>query len=63
MRAVSALVQYALKTGLVEECETLWAKNVILDALGAAAEPETEVADDAPLNRGAILCIFHNSAR
>ena len=50
MRAVSALVQYALKTGLVEECETLWAKNVILDALGAAAEPETEVADDAPLN-------------
>ena len=31
--AVSKLVTYALRTGLIEECETLWATNTILDAL------------------------------
>ena len=31
--AVSKLVTYALRTGLIEECETMWAVNQILDAL------------------------------
>ena len=31
--AISKLVTYALRTGLIEECETLWAVNQILDAL------------------------------
>ena len=31
--AVSKLITYALRTGLIEECETLWATNTILDAL------------------------------
>ena len=31
--AISKLVTYALRCGLVEECETLWAINTILDVL------------------------------
>ncbi|MBP3588620.1 MAG: UDP-glucose--hexose-1-phosphate uridylyltransferase [Clostridia bacterium] len=31
--AVSKLVTYAIRTGLIEECETVWATNTILDAL------------------------------
>ena len=31
--AVSALVSYALRTGLIEECELTWATNTVLDAL------------------------------
>ena len=31
--AISQLVQYALRTGLIEESETVWAINTILDAL------------------------------
>ena len=31
--AISKLVTYALRTGLIEECEALWAVNQILDAL------------------------------
>ena len=31
--AVSKLVTYALRTGLIEECETVWATNTVLDAL------------------------------
>ena len=31
--AISQLVQYALRTGLIEESETVWAVNTILDAL------------------------------
>ena len=31
--AVSKLITYALRTGLIEECETLWAVNTVLDAL------------------------------
>ncbi|MGX8699489.1 MAG: UDP-glucose--hexose-1-phosphate uridylyltransferase, partial [bacterium] len=49
MNAVDALVAYALKTGLIEACEEVWARNSILDALGCDALPEVEVAKDAPL--------------
>ena len=31
--AVSKLVTYALRTGLIEECEVIWATNTILDVL------------------------------
>ena len=31
--AVSKLVTYALRTGLIEECESVWAVNTILDVL------------------------------
>jgi len=31
--AVSKLVTYALRTGLIQENETVWAVNTILDAL------------------------------
>ena len=50
MNAVKALVQYALKTGLVEEGEEIWAENTVLDALKADSFPETEVSEDAPLS-------------
>ena len=50
MNAVNALVEYALKTGLIEENERLWAKNVILDAIKADETPDIEVPEDAPLN-------------
>ena len=50
MNAVKALVQYALKTGLIEEGEEIWAENTVLDALKADSFPETEVSEDAPLS-------------
>ena len=50
MNAVKALVQYALKTGLVEEGEEIWAENTVLDALKADSFPEAEVSEDAPLS-------------
>lgn len=31
--AVSKLVTYALRTGLIQENETVWAVNTVLDAL------------------------------
>ena len=31
--AISRLVTYALRTGLIEECETIWAVNTVLDVL------------------------------
>ena len=31
--AISKLVTYALRTGLIEECETVWAANAILEVL------------------------------
>ena len=50
MNAVKALVQYALKTGLIEEGEEIWAENTVLDALKADSFPEAEVSEDAPLS-------------
>lgn len=42
--AVSKLATYALRTGLIEECEYTWAVNAILDALGldSYADPGKE---------------------
>ncbi len=31
--AISKLVTYALRTGLIQECEAIWATNAVLDAL------------------------------
>ena len=50
MNAVHALVNYALQTGLIEECEQIWAVNALLDALKSDALPQAEAAGDAPLN-------------
>ena len=49
MNAVIALKNYALKTGLIAENESVWAVNTILDAIGANSLPEIEVPDSAPL--------------
>ena len=50
MNAVLHLVDYAVKTGLIDDCERIWAVNVLLDALQADALPAAEVADDASLS-------------
>ena len=50
MNAVLHLVEYAAKTGLIENSERIWAVNVLLDALQADALPAVEVADGASLS-------------
>ena len=42
--AVSKLADYAIRTGLVEECERTWAINTILDVLklDSYTEPERD---------------------
>ena len=42
INAVKRLVRIALDTGLVEETETLWAENTLLDALRCDSLPEVE---------------------
>ena len=32
-QAIAQLVEYAKQTGLIQECETVWAVNTVLDAL------------------------------
>ena len=49
MNAVLHLTDYAVKTGLIDGCERIWATNVLLDALRADALPEAEVPDNASL--------------
>ena len=49
MNAVKALTEYALRRGLIEECEEVWAVNTILDVIGADEIPDTEVGEDAEL--------------
>ena len=49
MNAVKALAEYALRCGLIEECEEVWAVNTILDVIGADEIPDTEVGEDAEL--------------
>ncbi|MCR5087956.1 MAG: UDP-glucose--hexose-1-phosphate uridylyltransferase [Oscillospiraceae bacterium] len=49
MNAITALVNYARKTGLIEDCETVWAENVLLDAMKLDSLPVLEVSGDAPL--------------
>ena len=45
--AISKLVTYALRTGLIEECETVWAGNAILEVLklDSYADPGVEWGD------------------
>ncbi|MBP5255294.1 MAG: UDP-glucose--hexose-1-phosphate uridylyltransferase [Lachnospiraceae bacterium] len=50
MNAVDALVSYALDANLIEPCETLWARNVVLDALKSDGIPEIEVPEGAALH-------------
>ena len=49
MNAVHTLVNYALRTGLIEESEEIWAVNTLLDALKSDALPEIEVSKTASL--------------
>ena len=50
MNAVLRLVDYALEKGLIEENETTWAVNALLETLHSDALPNVEVSDDAPLH-------------
>ena len=47
--AISKLVTYALRCGLVEECETMWAINTVLDVLqlDSHTDPQKEWGDIA----------------
>ena len=51
--AISKLVSYALHTGLIQPCETVWAVNTLLDALKldsfAGPEPWDEEVELAPV--------------
>ena len=49
MNAVIKLVEYALQTGLIADCERLWAQNTLLEALHCDTLPEAEIAEDASL--------------
>ena len=49
MNAVKQLIDHALSCGLIEECETIWAVNSVLDAIGADSVPDIEVKDHAEL--------------
>ncbi len=60
MNAVTALVRYALSTGLIDDCESVWAQNVLLDALKLDSLPSLEVSEDAALVE--ILDILCDSA-
>lgn len=50
MNAVKALTRYALRHGLIEECEQIWADNTIMDAIGVDSLPDVEVPEDAELH-------------
>ena len=43
MNAVVHLVNYAVNTGLIADCERTWALNTLLDVLKADALPELEL--------------------
>lgn len=49
MNAVMQLVHYAVQRGLVEERESTWAVNSLLEVLRSDDLPPVEVHDDAPL--------------
>ena len=49
MRAVDALVDHAVKCGLIEASDVVWAKNTIADAVGSDKVPDVEVADESSL--------------
>ena len=49
MNAVDRLIEYARKNELIEECESVWAYNAVLDALRADSVPDIDVPADAEL--------------
>ena len=46
-QAISQLVSYALHTGLIQPCETVWAVNSLLDALKLDSYAGPEPSDRA----------------
>ena len=48
-QAIKDLVGYAHRTGLIEECERVWAENTLLHAMGLAAWEEPQAARERPL--------------
>ena len=54
--AVSKLADYALRTGLIEECDRTWAINTILDVLKLDSYTEPErTCDQGPIELAPIL--------
>ena len=49
MNAVYKLIDIALETGLIEECERTWAVNNVIDAIRQDSVPEIEVPEGAKL--------------
>ena len=48
-QAIKDLVGYAHRTGLIEECERVWAENTLLHAMGLEAWEEPQAARERPL--------------
>ena len=51
MNAVLKLVDHALTSGLIVECEKTWAVNTVLDVIRADALPDIQVPDHAELSQ------------
>ena len=59
MNAVVHLVNYAVNTGLIADCERTWALNALLDVLKADALPELELNENAGLAETLdVLCDY-----
>lgn len=50
MNAVKQLVEYAVRTGLVDSCERCWAQNALLETLRADELPPVDLPEGAPLH-------------
>ena len=48
-QAIKDLVGYAVRTGLIEECDRTWAANALLHAMGMDAWEEPQEAQERPL--------------
>ncbi len=57
--AIRKLVSYALRTGLIEPCERVWAVNTILEGLGLASYALSEEGDDSDLPPGDLSALLH----
>jgi UDPglucose--hexose-1-phosphate uridylyltransferase len=49
MSAIDELIEYGARTGLLPECERIFARNLLLDAMGEAAYVASEPAAPRPL--------------
>lgn len=59
MNAVLHLVDYAVSTGLIADCERTWALNTLLDVLKADEPPELELNENAGLAETLdVLCDY-----